>query len=796
MEINIATGRNWKSRETKLWKNVKITWPNLVEKLSHTTYTLENYKEYISWGQTKAGKEKQSDTKDRGGFVGGYLKDGKRSPNTVTYRQLITLDLDYSNIDFWDDFIMFYDVAAVIHSTHKHSTKTPRFRLIVPLNRKVTSAEYEAISRKLAGSLDIELFDPTTFQPERLMYWPTTSKDGEWFFREQNGMPLNADQVLNAYDDWKDISAWPRPEAEGDTIKTLRGKQGNPIDKPGLIGAFCRAYDIHEAIAEFLPGVYEQTSQDDRYTFIAGSGASGAVVYDDSFLYSNHSTDPIHGQLVNSFDLVRLHKFGNEDDADNDKEITKKKSHRLMIDFASSLPGVIEEIGIKKLGFEVYENTSWLGLLTVDKFGKYDNTIPNFELIISNDPVLKDRFKYDLFNCREVIVKPVPWSAAEGDFFFTDEEEASLRHYLEKEYEIYHATKCRDALSMVFQTNSFHPIRDYIKTLEWDGESRIDTLMIDYLGAEDTEFNRQATRKSLTACIARIFQPGIKFDYTLTLVGKQGIGKSRMFAKLGKKWFSDSFLGIEGTRAYEQLQGVWIMEIAELAGFKKAYVEAVKHFLGKQTDSFRTAYARLKSDFPRQLVFFATTNVDKFLTDYTGNRRFWPIYVTGYGENDVEYMPVDQIWAEAFLYYKKGEKLYFGEDMEEQAKAIQSIYTEEDDRTGLILSYLETKLPLKWEKMTIYERRSWLSDKDAIIGEGKFPRLSVCVAEIWSEVLKADTKEMGPHNTKYIHQILSNLPGWEKGVSNLTFPLYGKQRSYMRTEVEVTHFNKRKAIRK
>lgn len=780
MELNLATG---KSRQTKVWYNAKISWESLVEKLSATTYTLETYKEYCEFG-----KEKQSEIKDRGGFVGGYLKDGKRSPGNVTFRQLLTLDLDYANLVFWNDFVMFYDVTAVIHSTHKHSPKTPRYRLIIPLNRKVTREEYEAVARKVAGSLDVNLFDPTTFQPERLMYWPTTSKDGQWYFKQQAGPLLNADHVLNSYEDWQDISAWPKPDSETDLIKSLRGKQGNPEDKPGLIGAFCRAYDIHQAIEKFLPSVYEATAQDDRYTYTEGSGASGAIVYDDQFLFSHHSTDPIHGSLVNSFDLVRLHLYGLEDDG-SEKDITKKKSHKLMTDFASSLPEVVKEIGVKKLNFDVWEDSDWLGELTVDKYGKYENTIPNFQLIIANDPELKGKFKFDLFNNREVIFKP------EGQFFFTDDEDAALRHYLEKEYGIYHATKAKDALSMIFQANTFHPVRDYISGLVWDGESRVDSLLIDYLGAEDTNLTRTATRKALAACVARVFQPGIKFDYTLTMIGPQGIGKSRLLAKLGGKWYSDSFLGVEGTRAYEQLHGVWIMEIGELAGFKKGDVDAVKHFISKQVDSFRVAYGSKKSDFPRQVVFFPTTNVDRPLVDKTGNRRYWIVNVAGETDLDISDMPTDQIWAEAYLYYKRGERLYFDALTEEEASESQSQHTEEDDRAGLIAEFLDVRLPVKWDKMSIYERRSFLSDKDSIVAEGEIKRISVCVAEIWTELFKADYKEMGPHNTKYIHQIMSNMPGWEKATSNLTFPHYGKQRAYVRSK-GVTHFNKRKAIRK
>lgn len=792
MEFSIATG---KSRETKVWHNVKISWPALVERLSATTHTLETYKEYCALSATKEGKEKQADIKDRGGFVGGYLKDGKRSPSSVTYRQLLTLDIDYANLGFWQDFTMFYDIAAVLHSTHKHSNKTPRYRLILPLARKITSEEYEAVSRKIAGSMDINLFDPTTFQPERLMYWPTTSKDAVYYFKEQKGSFLDPDFVLASYEDWQDMSAWPKPDSEKDLIKLSRGKQGVPEDKPGLIGAFCRAYDIHQAIAEFLPEVYEQTAFDDRYTYTEGSAAAGAIVYDDSFLYSHHSTDPIHGQLVNSFDLVRLHLYGHEDDHDKDKEINKRKSFRLMTDFASSLKNVVKEIGIKALGFDDKYDNTWLGELTVDKYGKYENTIPNFQLIISNDPELKGRFKYDMFNQREVIAKPVPWSDLDGEYFFTDEEDAGLRCYLEKEYGIYHATKSHDALAIVFNANIFHPVRDYINSLSWDGESRVDSIFIDYLGAEDTRLTRIVTRKWLTAAIARIFEPGCKFDYMLTTLGPQGIGKSSILQKLGGKWYSDTFVGVEGAKAYEQLHGVWIMEVGELAGFKKAEIEAVKTFVTKQVDSFRVAYGKKKSDFARQTVFGGTSNDDRPFKDYSGNRRYWILKVNAFGELSIPDMPVDQIWAEAFMYYKAGEKLYLDADLEEEAREIQTEHTEEDDRTGLIVNYLNTLLPRNWDTMSINDRRSYLFDKDEIAVEGEIERLSVCVAEIWAELLRGDTKDMGPHNTKYIHQILASLPGWEKAKCNLTFPIYGKQRAYVINQ-NVKHHNKRKAVRK
>lgn len=791
MELSIATGP---SRKTKVWKNKKVTWDALVKRLSDTVRTPETYKEYCAYG-----KEKQAEIKDRGGFVGGYLKEGKRSPGTVLFRQVLTLDLDFAHISFWNDFKLFYDNAAVCHSTHKHSLSAPRFRLIMPLDRPVTAEQYEAIARKIAGCLDINIFDPTTFQPERLMYWPTSSKNADYFFKEQTGPVLCADEILDTYVDWTDISAWPKPDSEKDLIHSHLKKQGAPGEKPGLIGAFCRAYPISRSIEDFLPEIYEPCDVDNRYTYSEGSAAAGAIVYgDDEFLYSHHGTDPIHGLLVNSFDLVRLHKFGAEDDEGSDKEISKRKSQKLMTDFASSIAEVVKEVGVRALPADVFDDEygdKWLGELTVDKYGKYDNTIPNFEKIVNNDSNLKNRLRYDLFNYREVIVCPIPWDKSEGPKEFTDADAAELRNYLEDVYQIYHATKTKDALDIIFRRNQFNPVRDYLDELDWDGVPRLDTMLIDYLGADDTTFTRLATRKALVAAVARIYRPGCKFDYVLTLVGKQGIGKSSIFSKLGGDWFSDSFVGVEGTKSFEQLHGAWLIEIAELAGIRKAETEAVKHFVSKQEDRFRVAYGDRVSTFKRQCVFFGTTNEDKFLRDYTGNRRYWPITVTGFGDFEIEDMPIADIWAEAKKYYFAGEKLYFDADTEEEAYDIQKYHTETDDRAGLISNYLKTPLPTGWDNMSLFERRSYLSDRSAISETGEVDRLAVCVAEIWAEVFRAEPKDMDTHRTKYIHQILAELPGWEKSKSNLTFPIYGKQRAYVVNASVRTH-NKRKAERK
>jgi len=789
MQLNIATGKVYKSRETKTWKNVTISWKDLVKKLSVTIRTNESYKQYCAFT-----KEQQSDIKDKGSFVGGYLLDGKRSPSTVEFRQLLTLDMDLASIDFWDEFCMFYGCEAVLHSTHKHSSKTPRYRLVIPLDRTVNSTEYQAISRKVAAGLGINLFDPTTCQPERLMYWPTSSKDGEFVFEHQTGKLLSADAILAKYHDWTNISEWPMFEVEKDFMK-LGGKlQGAPADKPGLIGAFNRAYSISAAIEAFLSDVYEPTASEDRYTYVGGSGASGAIVYgQDEFLYSHHGTDPIHGKLVNSYDLVRLHLYGGQDG--DERELSKQKSNKLMADFAAEDPNVRAEAGSRRLAsddFDVLEETEWLKTLKVDKFGMYEATIPNFYTIISNDPNLKGRLKYNLFSHRAIGVLPLPWKDGTGEIELADHDSAGLRMYLEKRYHIHHIGKFADGVMRVLHDNAFHPIKEYIDGITWDGKSRLDTMYIDYLGADDNKLNREITRKAFVAAVARVYVPGIKFDYVLTSVGPEGIGKSTILDLLGKDWFSDSFMGVTGKEAFEQLQGSWIIEIAELSGFKKSEVEAVKHFISKRVDRFRVAFGHIPESFARQCAFFGTTNEYGFLKGATGNRRFWPIVVTGVTFYDLKELPVDQIWAEAKYYFDQGERLYLDADFEQEARELQADHTETDDRSGPITEYLNTLLPIDWPTMDAFERRSYLGDPAMIEEKGEVQRKTVCVPELWVELFKAELKDMGPHNTKYIHQIMATIPGWERSESNLTFPIYGKQRAYL---LSGTIVKKRKAKR-
>lgn len=828
--LNIAVG---KSRKETSWKNRDTLWSTFVNRVSETHRTPETYGEYMN-----SKKSLQDERKDVGGFVGGYIINGRRKTGGILHRQMVTLDIDFGSKGIWEDYQLLYGNAAAIYSTHKHSPSSPRLRLILPLDREVTVDEYVAISRRIAGNLGINYFDDTTFEPTRLMYWPSSSKDAEYFFAYEDGPWLSADAILATYRNWQDASEWPFSDRVGETVHREMKKQEDPTEKPGIVGAFCRVYDIHAAIDKFLPDKYEPCDIEDRYTYVGGSTSAGLVVYADKFAFSHHGTDPCSGKLVNAFDLVRLHLHGLKDeDSKEGTPSNRMPSYVAMMEMATKDPETRRQIGSEKIaqlkseftemvnsemdpddyapgeyallddnGKPIPEseyqghptpapaslepeepvNDDWLTALDVDGKGNIRSTIENAVLILQNDPLLKGKLALNTFSHREVLRGSAPWRKVRGIEDMIDRDDAGLRYYLEKAYDIASAPKISDALAYVVEKNAFHPVKDYLESLVWDGTMRCDRLFVDYLGVADTPYARAVTRKVLAAAVNRIFVPGCKFDYVPVLVGNQGCGKSTLVKKLGKAWFSDSFTTVIGKEAYEQLQGKWILEMAELNGLKKAEINAVKHFISKQEDSFRVAYGKRTENFPRQSVFIGTINEPDFLQDPTGNRRFWPLDTGEKGTaaksvfDDLPGREVDQIWAEAVCLFKAGEPLFLSQDIEDEAAAQQTSHSEVDDRAGLIREYLNTPITEDWITKEPYARRNFYVD-EAQRDKGTEPRNRVSVAEIWREVFGKDAADMNKFNTKSIHNIMRSFPDWEYAKAPTRVNFYGVQRCYHRS---------------
>jgi Predicted P-loop ATPase and inactivated derivatives len=794
MIFKISVGN---SRKDKVWKAQSVSWDEFKDKLSHTTVTSETQEEY-----RKMKKFQQDNVKDVGGFVAGELKDGRRRKENVLSRSMLTLDMDYADDAkaIAENIEMLYGYACCIYSTHKHTPEKPRLRVIIPLSRLVSADEYQAVARTIAKEIGIELFDDTTYEPNRLMYWPSTSTNGEYFFKVIEGDFLNPDDILKLYKDWKDCGTWPVSSRQTAIIQKVMQKQADPTKKEGMVGAFCRSYSISEAMETFLSEVYSPSVMTDRYDYIPADSTAGVLIFDNIFAYSHHATDPACGKLLNSFDLVRIHKFG-----EMDEEADESHSFKAMVEFCTNDILVKRQLAkereeeVKGEFDTVYsydtvsEDEDWEVSLELNKNGSVKDTLINITEILRHDSVFKCIAYNELSHVIDVNGK-LPWRQMKSGW--NDSDLSRSKVYFDKKYGIWAPGKFKDALLTAASERAFHPIKDYFNSLPiWDGVERVDNLLIDYLGAEDNSYTREAIRKTLCAAVARIYEPGTKFDYVLILNGDQGIGKSTFFAKLGGRWFSDS-LTISDMRdkaAAEKLQGYWLLELGELAGLRKMDVETVKSFITRTDDKFRQSYGVNVENHPRQCIIVGTTNAEKgFLRDVTGNRRFWPVQVKMGRKNiwnELTASEVAQIWSEAIVKYKAGEELTLKGEAVVIAYQHQQEAMEEDDREGLVRDYLDTLLPSNWDDMDLFQRRNFLAGDNEFGIEtlvGTVKRARVSLQEIWCECFSKKKEDIRRSDSFEIQGILVKIGGWKRYGGNksgkMRIPIYGPQLTYVRDE--------------
>ena len=607
------------------------------------------------------------------------------------------------------------------------------------------------------------------------MFWPTVSRDGVYVFEEVEGSPLDPDLFLTKYPQWKDPSLLPTTIRE----KPLHERAGqmveNPLKKEGIVGTFCRAMGtIEYAIDHYLSDVYEE-ADNGRYHYRPSSSVAGVLIFDHKWAYSNHATDPAYHIECNAFDLIRIHRFGDE-----------KQSFNLMSAWASSLPEVskllLEERqeSVKK-AFSP-EEKDWRENLTRDKVGNLVNNLHNLGLIMTNDKYMKSIVFNQLADGME-IKGPVPWAHASK--FWRDADDAQLIWYVDQNYGSFSARNYEIAVTKFVDDRSYHPIKEYFASLPaWDGVKRAESLLIRYLGAADNDYVRAVTRKTLCAAVKRVQNPGTKFDTILVLNGPQGIGKSTLIARLGMEWFSDSLTisDMNDKTAAEKLQGYWIHEIGEMAGMKKADLEKVKGFISRQDDKYRAAFGKRVTPHPRQCVFFGTTNAENgFLRDVTGNRRYWVVFTPGGSDKkpwNLKQDEVDLIWAEVLQLVKDGETLFLDADVNELARIEQNAAMETDDREGLVRMYLETLLPENWEEMDLFARRAFLSGDEIDHKEGTVERQTVTNMEIWCECFGNSKETLKNPDSFAIRSIMSRIEGWEKTDERPRTKLYGRQIIY------------------
>ncbi len=772
-ELKIALGN---SRQAKFWSNKALSFDDICDRLKTPIRTTETTEEYA-----KFPKPRRDEIKDKGGFVGGHLRDNLRKVGNVACRSLWTPDIDNATPEFIIALKDKLTFKCAVYSTHSHTPETPRFRIVAPFARDVSADEFVAISRFMAAELGIDMFDECSFIPNQLMYWPTCPSNGEYLCEFFDGELLDPDAILATHPNWQNCSLLPTTSRESKVSKPSQKPQEDPLGKSGVVGAFCRTYSITAAIDKFLSDVYAPSVSEGRYDYLPGESTAGVVIYDDKFAYSHHATDPANGKLLNAFDLVRIHRFGSDDE---------KKSYSEMADFASKDEAVrllMTAERVAQANQEFSDDDDWRKQLRyMARSNLLENSVWNLNLILNNDPDFVG-FAFNELANRIQVTGALPWDRPEGNLFWRDADTAQLKALIDARYLPFSSRNHDVAFTKVADDRHFHPIRDYLDCVgEWDGEKRVEDLFIKYLQADDTPYVRAVTRKTAAAAVARIYKPGIKFDCVPVLDGDQGIGKSSIFKDLATpEYYSESLslTDMDDKSGAEKLQGFWIVEIGELAGMKKADIEKVKAFLSTADDKYRPSYGKTVESHPRQCIIIATVNGERgYLRDITGNRRFWIIKLHQQKQKkkwsfDQHFR--DQFWAEAKAIYESGEKLYLEGDLLEASEQAQRSAMEVDERIGMVEEYLDARLPLNWDNMDIYARREYLADPNSpMVEKGTTNRISVSNAEIWCECFGRSFQDLKPSDSYAIAALMTQIPGWERSAERVRQSMYGRQRLY------------------
>lgn len=812
LKISVGSSRN-----SLNWQLTEILWSDFIRRVKVPIRSQETFDEYI-----RMQKAQQGILKDIGGFVGGTLNGLRRKAEAVTGRDLVTLDFDNipsGGTDAVLKRVSSLGIAYCIYSTRSHAPYRPRLRIIIPLDKTVTPDEYEPVARKLAAVIGIEYCDPTTFEASRLMYWPGCSKDSEYVFQFEDKPFASADGILAQYDDWRDMTAWPQVPGAAPRAKVLLARQSDPTKKEGLIGAFCRVYDIRGALLKYLPNAYEDVEgKSDRMTYTGGTTTAGAVLYEDGkFLYSHHATDPCCDQLVNAFDLVRIHLF-HELDVDIKPHTggNARPSFKAMRKLAMEDEVVLRELNLEKaqqtmsvftdlknednqvktednqleIGEKPTEtvlNVDWMREAKLDynpDTGNPKKTMDNILRILRFDPLLKGKIAIDDFSNQGMALGELPWNACPDKRLWTDTDDAGLLWWLEYRYDITGRDKALAAVMLVSNQQKYNEVKDYLEALVWDGTERLDRVFIDYLAAEDTPYTRAVARKSFTAAVARVMRPGCKYDYVPVFNGPQGIGKTTFLKTIGKNWYSDSLQNFNGKEASEMIQGIWINEIGEMSGYNRSEMDIVKQFLSRCDDVYRQPYGKHAVRFPRKGVFFGTCNNHDFLKDPTGNRRFWPVDVGLHKpvKNIWAQLPeeVDQLWAEAVVRYAEGEQLFMDTpELDAATREAQEAHRENSIREGMIRDWIEKPVPPNYTSLSLSARRIFWNGGMAGTGD-LVPREKVCAAEVWCELFMGDPKHMRRSDANEINQVLVESPGWRRNVTSRRFGYAGKQKGFER----------------
>ena len=805
--------------------------------------TKDKYSEYMS-----ADRGTKVVIKDVGGFIGG-VTDGNRRVNGIRItRQILSLDIDTDKpnvLPYLKRNINFY---CIVHSTHSHSPDENRFRVIAPLSREVNADEYEALGRRVAYKIENAnteqfqgLFDETTFQANRLMFFPSVSADGEYVcellnldIMDENETIIDVDKVLEEYLDKNDIYQWFKPEKQNnEQIGKNTLKKKSPLKAKGMVGAFNRTYSINQAIETFLDNVYKK-EKNGRYTYVDGdSYGGGLVLKDDTIFYSHHGTDPANLYYRSAFDLVRIHKFGSYDKGITpEKElqeniIEKTESFAKMVEFCRTIPEVVAHSDSNislvqnienqkekiKQDYNVTEkkkeldpkDDSWVVQLDGLK-----SDLSKLDIILSRDELIGSLFYFDTFRDNICFKKKPFWHREFNEgVALGDKDMAHIRVHLDKVYGIKGEKKIDDAVVVEADKDHRNKVKEFFDSLEWDGTPRLEYFFYEFFKVKLNPFTRVAFKHWLVGAVSRIYNAGAPMDLLLIIKGKQGIGKSLFFKRLATLNFnnpsdhlySDTKIDFDRAKdSYEQLEGIWIYEWKELAGMNMSEQESIKAFVDKTEDKFRRSYGRRNVEIKRRVAFGGSTNEKTPLRDRTGNRRFLVMdanleqhecYIKDPKKFSQEYR--DQLIAEAIYLFKDGYDIFaWTEEQMRWWDRSNEDNLAENDILGSIGNYLDMKRPKTWYSMSITDMYEYMDNYDfqnnkskSALWEDGFSLVEVdkvCIQEIWKVALRQREITINRYHRELIIQAVEKL-GWELDKRQQRFGTFGHQMPIKKKEI-------------
>jgi putative DNA primase/helicase len=753
--------------------------------------------EVVTWSEIKGWMDSPANKKEAGNYVLGRLvADGRRNNKTVEARSALTLDVDHPDGEFLERLHNF-PTLVLWHTTYSSTPDNPRYRLLIPLDREITPAEYEAAARGVMEELGADSFDPGSIEYARYMFMPSSQKPAWFSWGEVAGDVADAEWL---------ISLAPESLAGLPPIRPSRGKQ-DPFKMAGIVGEFNRAYQDFDLLIETYELPYEKAGEK-RWTLKgAVRSAAGVGEVAPGLWYSHHGGDPAHGEACTAFDMVRLHLFAEKDEGVKPHTpVNRKPSHLAMMDLA------IDDDRVKMATFAAIEAdfediddgnppatepapptpsekppeapSDWRTGLDINKAGTVVDSLRNWNLIRSNDPDFQALVYNDMTEAIE-IDRDLSWRQ------FRDSNrswmEADLKHLKNRVEQRYRLKASKERVDeMVVLTafeRSIDPVADYLRSLDgrWDGQPRLENCLP---GVRPTPFTRLAARKSLVAAVARVMQPGVKWDHTLILYGDEGLGKSYWIDKMSRGWTAD--LGdIRNKDTLITLSRTWIVVSDEGHSLKKADADAQKEFLTRRVDVFRSPFERQVTDHPRRCVIWGSTNDDVFLRNQQGNRRFLIVHCTDkvdFEQLTPEY--IDQVWAEAYHFWQKGEVLYLDDTESKLATVEREYFTEDDSLAGRIGDFLDMPVPENWMELGRTARSQHYHDyQDGLVTEGTEINLT-CPMQIWYEML-GEIRNPTLADLRIIRESMKNVPGWRRLAKPIYFDKgYGTQRSYERFDID------------